>query len=1129
MPANDINKTDILEDKEFMNWLKDKDIDYSKLTAQDMERYKKSYLDSMNGLKNDEDYYRLRSQFSDYEEVDITFLKAQYLQEHDKLSDDEIAKINDDRINVFDIVEKHEAEMSVSEKKQMNSEIIHDVVLNDNSLNKMPPKWLAKSYLELIDDYQKENNEDKKKEILQQLNSLSSRMDNLTDMMLADEHGDDLWYVDPTNAANTYDGYEKMFDARLSGTDKLNEDEQKKEQVKSNIEKARAINQKEIEAYDNDYDLKDVSEKDKKSLEDNFDKLNKNLKDVEISPDVLKMVANFKFLDKDGNVEPQFEKDGQPVESYTEGAKVAKDSKLVQVILLAKQEAIKTNLTAKSLPDKENLQTEVNELLPKILYAFHVNSQVQKGVQEHIDEYQNPQYLDAFIRDLQSADKPMEVSDEVFTIAKDKLTDANAGFAKRIEQKMGKSKSTLPMKLVRNLSAIDRFANVRFGNTPEEKKKAFRKEQAKSLLKNGLNAFLVSGAITVAGRAGDVAITALTGGTNHLCGAAIGVGFGTVMCINNVIKWRKNRKAEGKSTGIKAFFSDRNMVTTLATTTLAATALGLAVSGNLNAAKYVGISALALGSANGVINTWGKSKEAGTSKLEAIAWSVLGVGVNIGSAYAGRLAGNYAVDTINQHFQNNRIFQHEVVVQDPDKVEYTYKDGVVDRAHGTLNKWYAGHEDLLQQRVQQIEAYNAENGTNINPYRYLLAAHDAGAIAPDNMLLHNQYGPDVHSHGNHYVLTDSWGQQHGIESQCISDLAGSVVDGNVNITPESLQAFAQIDQHIGMYNQVGNIVNAPIQNDGVLDFNARNHDGTWVQDANGEAYTTYANHDGVMQENHIPQSHIELVPNEAFNGYGMVGLVGGSKLIQKLKDRIGSLKDKIIMPFKGKKMDPVPPHHDDPVPPYNPPHEDPVPPHHDEPEPKPISKLLLQEYEIVYGVKPGEKSYAQYYDRVEKERQQQHPDWNMDRFLLIRREEFDKAVYRTNDAKLKSDYLKHQMGYNPAIDRSGAEIVKEARQSLQQSNITPENYTERVTLSHFTKYMEHFAVKDEVCADGSRRSSLNPQFKKKYDDESKKGESIVVVTDLNAYLLGGKSLKDSQEKMTGKDFIHKMRNSKRSR
>ena len=59
--------------------------------------------------------------------------------------------------------------------------------------------------------------------------------------------------------------------------------------------------------------------------------------------------------------------------------------------------------------------------------------------------------------------------------------------------------------------------------------------------------------------------------------------------------------------------------------------------------------------------------------------------------------------------------------------------------------------ELLQQRIDALTAAGVEN-----PHHMLLAAHDAGMRAPDNM----QMWDGTTSHGNHTVFTQAWAAEN---------------------------------------------------------------------------------------------------------------------------------------------------------------------------------------------------------------------------------------------------------------------------------------------------------------------------------------------------------------------------------
>ena len=139
-------------------------------------------------------------------------------------------------------------------------------------------------------------------------------------------------------------------------------------------------------------------------------------------------------------------------------------------------------------------------------------------------------------------------------------------------------------------------------------------------------------------------------------------------------------------------------------------------------------------------------------------------------------------------------------------------------------------------------------------------------------------------------------------------------------------------------------------------------------------------------------------------------------------------------------------------------------------------------------------------------------------FLLARRKRLDDLIMSSvpGETQVNADGKPTRKDYmlkQAKDDRGHAGVVMEARQNLMQSNLTKDNFRNKITLSHFTKFIGHFVKKDEVVADGSRDISLNPQLKDKY----KGGKSKVAVVDLNQYLVDGKPLDEAKQKVSGQD------------
>ncbi len=834
---------------------------------------------------------RQRSYNSDKNEEEMDKIKVDALRDMNVISDDEWNKISKQPEELIqariDLLNDKLPKLSDKQLAEYESRVTDKMVSNDELFNRVPPANLAKAYIGLSKQIAEEKDDAKKQDLTVKKEKIGARMEQLTTMLASKEHTfDDLYFADKTNIADVYEGYVQMYDA----LDKNWRSPKDGGSLAQQMRHGEKMLGEQFDEYKALYNIKDVKESDSEKLQKRYEELDKQLKGVEIDAETAKLVSNFKFLDGEGNVEPQFvDKDGKQSDVYSDGAKVIEGSKLDTSIRLAKQNVLLENIGTDTKFKAEDLQKEVSEQLPQTLYALHVVDQVQKGAKEHPKQFTDKKFLNQFTADLANPNKPMSISHKAFDAGVDNAVNATAGYANTLAQTVGRDKPVVTS-VFKPIEDLDKRAAARTDN--KTNKKAARIEMLKRTVKGAASAFLVSGAITTIG----------TMGANKVAGMAIGTGLAVAMTAVQIYKWRKQQKKEGNPAGFKAMLKNRKLVMTVATTAMGAAALGFAATGNPGMASALGIGALAVGTANGVISNYGDSRKAGLGKVESAGWAAVQAIANVAGATAGRVTANMAIDAYNHAHPGNDLFQHKEQ-EITKRQETVYDDGVKERAKVTVGKWYAGHEDVLQQRVDEINQYNHDNGTHIDPYRYLMAAHDAGAQAPDNMTLHNQGAPDVASHGNHMVLGEGWSQETGISQQKVDNLAGSITsDGHVNLSPESVKAFQEIDAHINRYNQVGYVNGAPYQNDGVLDSNASQNDaGRFVQDAKGDRYTTYADGDSPYKQINIKTTVTHTVDNQRVDGVGMFGVLGNVLGGKKLRKRAGSLLDRIF----GKKKQPV--------------------------------------------------------------------------------------------------------------------------------------------------------------------------------------------------------------------------------
>lgn len=1002
-------------------------------------------------------------------------------------------------------------ELNKKEQKELESRMTDKMLSDEKLFSMVPPSFLADRYESLqqkLADETKSNSADASATEAN-LNQVEKRIDRLVEDVYNNQG---IYFNDVTNIADTYDGYMKMFEAREKYLNENNTDDI--DLYKSVLEANRGKMRDYIAQYDETWNLSSLNEQDAGKLDKRFDEIIKGNEKAVLNDETLALVSNFKFLDKDSKPEAQFQRpQGEKSDVWQKGYTIIPDSKLSTVVEVSKQKVLMENLGSEAEITPEFLSQELNNVVPETLFAMHVADKTVHGVLEHPEEFTDKKHLDAFVKDLGNVEKPMSISPLGYEAAVDGQINEVGGFAGRLASKIGNDKPVV-MKVFEPLKKFDKRAGDRVADGKPNKKK-IRIEMLKRTLKSGLSAFLVSGAITTAGAAmaADTQLTAATGGMNKVAGAALGITLASVMITRNYVKWRKERKKDGKSGSLFSFVKQPRMMSTVATTALGAAAVGFAISGNPGVAQICGYSALAIGAGSGIVLDTIDTKKAGLSTLESFGWAALRSLTTVGAALGGRAAANEGIDWYNRNNPDNNLFQHKE--SDGQEWKVTGKETVTD--FGALddnaekflqNNWYKDHPDLLQQRIDALTAAGVEH-----PHHMLLASHDSGLIAPDNM----QMWDGTTSHGNHTVLTQTWAEQSGVNYDDVQALKHVFnADGSVNT--DAINAYKNVAGHIGEDNFVTRMDPRPV-----------------IRELYGDRESTY-DRNGILPTKEIETGEwvdkTKMVRNESDLGLGMLGIFTKPvKAAKKLKDRIGSLADRIFNKQKPKKPEPpLPPVA--PIPPKRPekpeqplPPVTPIPPKKPEkPEqPKPEDKLLLDEYKIVYGIEPEtkegkNKAWKDYCKRVEEERKATAPDKDMNEFLSDRRQALDEAIMsgvpsennrNVSGKPIRSDYLAKQA----KDDRGHAGVVMEGRQSLMQSNLTKDNFANKITLSHFTKYMKHFVDKDNNIADCSRDISLNPEMKRKYD----KPGSKVKIVDLNLYLVEGKDLEQSITNAAGKD------------
>lgn len=847
---------------------------------QQVEASDKQERDEVEAAANE--IYRERSPYSDINEHTFDKVRLDIYKEMQLISEEEYKNVDTQNPEaVIALINKY----PLSDKQQEDFEDRLAIYVSTQKINGelpffqvMPPKVLAVAYIRLKNMQRKVQDEQQKNQLITATNRLGTHIDYLTSQS-AQNGMNKINFTDVTNTADTYHGYKAMFEARYPdikgdvGTKQL-------------YETAAHINEAQISAYDKELHLEGITNKSAKDLEKRCDDLERAIDKIKFDDEQIAMLQRLEFPDEKGQVTPQFE-----------NGKIKRASSLETLVELAKANLLMEQLGDKS-PVKEINSADLTEQVLQLAYAAHVNSVIANGAKEDPKQFTDKSFFDKFKANLENGGK-LTISSTVFEATIDQAINTRIGYARRMADKLGNKgipalDAPLVTRLTNQVSSFDKRKDDRL-----KARQARRQQRIENLKRMGKGLALAGGmsmALSLVGTsiAGDAGLTMATGGANKFAGMIIGTALGVGMTIHTIRKWRKQQKLAGNKHRWKTMFKDPNLMLTIASTGLGAAAAGFAITGNPGVASVLGISAMTLSGAKNAVKTYKDSRNAGLSILESGAWSLGVAGATAAGGYLGRYAAGQIIDYANDHGSN--IFKHQDTTTTEEKVikqEIQYKEGVVEHAKDILHdSWYKGHEDMLQQRVDQIMQYNADHGTDYNPYRVLLAAHDCGAIAPTDTINHVQEGPDVHTHGNHTNIFPEKGYATAEQIDAVKNLFNS--DGNFNPTPEGLKAFDVIDNHISKINQTGFYEGSDKQDDGVLGYNSSGNPR--VYDENGNEWSTHANGEApkktVEVEETIKVSKTDWFKNDKQQIMGTLGSLG-NPLKRGLKARIGSLKDTI--------------------------------------------------------------------------------------------------------------------------------------------------------------------------------------------------------------------------------------------
>lgn len=725
--------------------------------------------------------------------------------------------------------------------------------------------------------------------------------------------------VDTNNIADVYSGMVDMLNARKADLD-AEQDATKIAEFNKNIEYADGI----VQDYDGAWGISDIKPEYAPRLERRWDDLNDAVNRAELTDKTKATLSNYKFLDAENKVMPQFvDGKGNEYQDFQPGRKIIKDGRLASVVDFTRHDIMKRHVgQVEEEIDEAALENELNDQVLFKLYEMDMADKIVQGAITNPEQFSDPKLRDEFIANL--AERGGEMSDAGYHAAVDAQTNATAGWAARIKAKLGgaaQKASGFFGKVFRPLQRLDRMKNVRMQAKPQNKLEK-RIEFFVRMIKGFGSAFVASALITTIATAAAAVAGVSIAASLAIVGSMLAIGMGALQ----VHRWRKAQRAAGKPDDWRAFTQDKRLLTSLGASAIAVGAMVFGAAGFAGMASALGYGALTMGGLSNSVQTFNDARNSGLSMAESIAWAIANAGAVIAGGFAGRAVANNVIDAINRSNPENEVFQdkHETTRTIDNRHEETYQkysDNALAKAEEIAKQWYADNPQELQARVDAINAYNAEHGTNIDPYRAIMINADAGGQTFDNMPIIHADGSVTHTGGHHTLFGQGYMDAHHISPETVN-AAKNLFNGP--ITEQGMNAISQLDSMVNFDNTVGVTPGTEhLTIDPKYGLKSTLPDG----------FNSYADGKSAFETGTRIVGDVQTVTDTNYtrtmgDGMGMFG-VYNPKEDKVLRDRVGTFPDRLRK--MKKKPDPIPNPIPDPTP-------DPIPdptPHY---VPVPIDK-----------------------------------------------------------------------------------------------------------------------------------------------------------------------------------------------
>ncbi|MCQ2571796.1 MAG: hypothetical protein MJ165_02235 [Alphaproteobacteria bacterium] len=630
-------------------------------------------------------------------------------------------------------------------------------------------------------------------------------------------------FADRTNIADAFDGYRQMFEERLKFFNR-NPGYAMYVELKNNIDKINKI----INVYDEEWKLNSVLD-DEDELEVKWGAVNTILENTELSPDVIKQIAGYKFLNKQKKPIPQFiDENGEKHVDYQDGYKIDPDGRLNQIIKLAKHDVALRSIGDPSNPQNDRAEL-ANRLNDRVLYKLFEIDTVAKALdsaKENPDQFTNPEHWKQFIKNLNA--EGGSISEVGYNFALDDQVDKTAGFAARLNSKLKDleclKNGNLIGSLFKPIENIDKRAGARIKDDNFDKRKT-KIEFFKRLFKTFGNTLLASAMLSAVG----ISAATIAGINPAIAIATVGVATAIARVVFQINKWRKNQQKLGLPDDLQTMLQDKRMLLSWGISGAAALALVFGAAGFTAAALALGYGAITVGGVTNARQTYQDALNRGLDSKSAIAWGIgMAVAALVGGilgragvkAFASNTVSTTAPENAEQaEAQTNgeeavaqqesqqevQPQQQEPVVQEQSQ-ELSYTQEALEHEQKITQYWYQDDLNQLQHDTDLVRQYNETHGTHIDPNRAVVMRALAGGHVPSNHeILVDDAGNTRFTHGNVKVFGAGWLKAHpDFTATDIKEAANVFSTGTAS--EAGMDAIARLDKIVSFDNHVGHAI-----------------------------------------------------------------------------------------------------------------------------------------------------------------------------------------------------------------------------------------------------------------------------------------------------------------------------------